>query len=120
MREKLPEGFQRSEFLLEHGAIDLIIPRAELRSRLALASLPRCKTADAGRDISGNGQGMTSRSLADWLAYLEQLHPTAIDMGLDRVRAVAARMAMTRPAPLVVTVTGTNGRAPPVPSSPRC
>lgn len=53
---------------------------------------------------------MTSRSLADWLAYLEQLHPTAIDMGLDRVRAVAARMAMTRPAPLVVTVTGTNGK----------
>ncbi len=53
---------------------------------------------------------MTNRSLADWLAYLEQLHPTAIDMGLDRVRAVAARMAMTRPAPLVVTVTGTNGK----------
>jgi len=53
---------------------------------------------------------MTSRSLADWLAYLEQLHPTAIDMGLDRVRAAAARMAMTRPAPLVVTVTGTNGK----------
>jgi acetyl-CoA carboxylase carboxyl transferase subunit beta len=35
VREKLPEGFQRSEFLLEHGAIDLIIPRQELRSRLA-------------------------------------------------------------------------------------
>ena len=35
VREKLPEGFQRSEFLLEHGAIDLIIPRAELRPRLA-------------------------------------------------------------------------------------
>ncbi|NLJ13283.1 MAG: acetyl-CoA carboxylase carboxyltransferase subunit beta [Gammaproteobacteria bacterium] len=35
VREKLPEGFQRSEFLLEHGAIDLIIPRLELRPRLA-------------------------------------------------------------------------------------
>ncbi|MEE4463592.1 acetyl-CoA carboxylase carboxyltransferase subunit beta, partial [Azotobacter chroococcum] len=35
VREKLPEGFQRSEFLLEHGAIDLIIPRQELCSRLA-------------------------------------------------------------------------------------
>ena len=35
VREKLPEGFQRSEFLLEHGAIDMIIPRAELRSRVA-------------------------------------------------------------------------------------
>lgn len=35
VREKLPEGFQRSEFLLDHGAIDMIVPRSELRSRLA-------------------------------------------------------------------------------------
>ncbi len=35
VREKLPEGFQRSEFLLDHGAIDLIIPRDQLRPRLA-------------------------------------------------------------------------------------
>jgi acetyl-CoA carboxylase carboxyl transferase subunit beta len=35
VREKLPEGFQRSEFLLEHGAVDIIVPRAELRTRLA-------------------------------------------------------------------------------------
>ncbi|NQD94730.1 acetyl-CoA carboxylase carboxyltransferase subunit beta [Pseudomonas sp. CrR25] len=43
VREKLPEGFQRSEFLLEHGAIDMIVHRAELRPRLArlLAQLMR-------------------------------------------------------------------------------
>ena len=35
VREKLPEGFQRSEFLLEHGAIDMIIDRREMRTRLA-------------------------------------------------------------------------------------
>ncbi len=35
VREKLPEGFQRSEFLLDHGAIDMIISRSELRSRVA-------------------------------------------------------------------------------------
>jgi len=35
VREKLPEGFQRSEFLLEHGVIDLIIDRREMRARLA-------------------------------------------------------------------------------------
>ncbi len=35
VREKLPEGFQRSEFLLAHGAIDMIISRQELRPRLA-------------------------------------------------------------------------------------
>jgi acetyl-CoA carboxylase carboxyl transferase subunit beta len=35
VRETLPEGFQRSEFLLKHGAIDLIVDRRELRDRLA-------------------------------------------------------------------------------------
>lgn len=35
VREKLPEGFQTSEFLLEHGAIDMIVPRQEMRLVLA-------------------------------------------------------------------------------------
>jgi acetyl-CoA carboxylase carboxyl transferase subunit beta len=35
VRETLPEGFQRSEFLLEHGAIDLIVDRREMRERIA-------------------------------------------------------------------------------------
>ncbi|MDX1594677.1 MAG: acetyl-CoA carboxylase, carboxyltransferase subunit beta [Gammaproteobacteria bacterium] len=35
VRETLPEGFQRSEFLLEHGAIDLIVTRPEMRDRIA-------------------------------------------------------------------------------------
>ncbi|MDP2152581.1 MAG: acetyl-CoA carboxylase, carboxyltransferase subunit beta [Methylotenera sp.] len=43
VRETLPDGFQRAEFLLEHGAIDLIIDRREMRNRLAslLANLMR-------------------------------------------------------------------------------
>lgn len=53
---------------------------------------------------------MTPGSLGDWLAYLEQLHPSAIDMGLDRSRQVAQQLGLTRPAPRVITVTGTNGK----------
>lgn len=34
VREKLPEGFQRSEFLLDHGAIDMIVDRREMRQRI--------------------------------------------------------------------------------------
>lgn len=43
VREKLPEGFQRSEFLLEHGAVDMIVSRHEMRERIAhvLAKLGR-------------------------------------------------------------------------------
>lgn len=48
--------------------------------------------------------------LEAWLHYLEQLHPLAIDMGLDRVRAVAARMQLLQPQAQVITVAGTNGK----------
>lgn len=53
---------------------------------------------------------MNTRTLADWLSYLEQLHPTAIDMGLERVRQVAGQLGLGKPAPLVISVTGTNGK----------
>jgi acetyl-CoA carboxylase carboxyl transferase subunit beta len=35
IREQLPDGFQRSEYLLEHGMVDAVIPRKELRDTLA-------------------------------------------------------------------------------------
>jgi acetyl-CoA carboxylase carboxyl transferase subunit beta len=35
VREKLPEGFQRSEFLVEHGTVDMIIDRREMRDKLS-------------------------------------------------------------------------------------
>jgi len=53
---------------------------------------------------------MTERTLGDWLAYLERLHPSAIDMGLERSQEVASRMGLGKPAPRVITVTGTNGK----------
>ena len=50
VREKLPEGFQRSEFLLQHGTVDQIVDRRELRTRLArlLALLMRQPAPAAG------------------------------------------------------------------------
>ncbi len=35
VRQKLPEGFQRSEFLLDHGAIDMIVDRRQMREQIA-------------------------------------------------------------------------------------
>jgi acetyl-CoA carboxylase carboxyl transferase subunit beta len=50
VREKLPEGFQRSEFLLERGAIDMIVSRGEMRECIArlLAKLTRQREIDFG------------------------------------------------------------------------
>ncbi|XWJ88783.1 bifunctional tetrahydrofolate synthase/dihydrofolate synthase [Phytobacter ursingii] len=48
--------------------------------------------------------------LAAWLSYLENLHSKTIDLGLERVSQVAARLDVLRPAPFVFTVAGTNGK----------
>jgi len=48
-------------------------------------------------------------NLSDWLQYLESIHATAIDMGLDRVRQVADRMQLSLPGVKFV-VGGTNGK----------
>jgi acetyl-CoA carboxylase carboxyl transferase subunit beta len=37
MRQSLPPGFQRSEFLQDHGFVDMIVPRKELKSTIALS-----------------------------------------------------------------------------------
>lgn len=50
------------------------------------------------------------RDLDQWLAWIEGQHPRAIDMGLERVREVAARMDLQHPARHVITVAGTNGK----------
>ncbi len=48
-------------------------------------------------------------TLADWLSYIEQVHPKSIEMGLDRLRAVAGRLDIKLEC-TVITVAGTNGK----------
>ncbi|MCD8521009.1 MAG: bifunctional folylpolyglutamate synthase/dihydrofolate synthase [Saccharospirillaceae bacterium] len=48
--------------------------------------------------------------LEQWLQRLESMHPSEIDLGLTRVRAVGQRLGCLRPAPLVILVGGTNGK----------
>lgn len=48
-------------------------------------------------------------TLQEWLAHCERLHPKTIDMGLERVRAVAGRLGLKFDCP-VITVAGTNGK----------
>ncbi len=49
-------------------------------------------------------------TLTDWVDWLLQLHAQEIDLGLDRIRLVADAMQLTKPAPLVISVAGTNGK----------
>ena len=53
IRQKLPSGFQRADFLLEHGMIDLIVPRGELRTKLARLLAAYTATLTGGRQTAG-------------------------------------------------------------------
>ncbi len=49
-------------------------------------------------------------SLDGWLGWLETQHPKKIDLGLERTARVAARLDLLKPAPVVISVAGTNGK----------
>lgn len=51
-----------------------------------------------------------ARSLDQWLHRLEQLHPSEIDLGLERIRKVAGKAGLLSGFPPIVTVAGTNGK----------
>lgn len=51
-----------------------------------------------------------SRTLADWLAWIETLHPRTIELGLERVHAVLDAMGLRRPPYAAIAITGTNGK----------
>jgi dihydrofolate synthase/folylpolyglutamate synthase len=50
------------------------------------------------------------RSLEHWLSYQTQVHPRAIDLGLDRLRVVLRRLQWQQPKVPIITVAGTNGK----------
>jgi len=50
------------------------------------------------------------RTLQDWLAWLETLHPREIELGLERTREVGERLTLVQPPFTIVTVAGTNGK----------
>lgn len=49
-------------------------------------------------------------TVSAWLGWLEGLHPTEIELGLERVAAVYQAMGQRRPAPTIIVVAGTNGK----------
>ena len=122
IRESLPEDFQTSEYLLEHGMIDMVVHRFELHATLArilrilmrrrprrrTARRPRRRAAAAAptrparlrsRRRSASRQGVTSFSSDLILERLRGLHPRAIDLSLGAHRAPAGRARPSRAAP---------------------
>lgn len=55
-------------------------------------------------------QSHSSRNLDEWLSYLENIHSTEIDMGLERISKIAQKLAINFEFTQVITVAGTNGK----------
>src|SRR3546814_20822661 len=95
-----------------NGVVQTFPSAAQARPRAALPR-PRIAIQPAGC------RTMTPMpdTLPDWLARIERQHPRSIDMGLERVRAVAARMGLRRPARTLLPGGRTHGPGP-TPASP--
>jgi len=66
--------------------------------------------AAQGSDVLSALTPAATAPLQDWLSWLEAGRGEHIDLGLERCVEVAARLGLPRPAPVVVTVAGTNGK----------
>ncbi|MDW6003448.1 bifunctional tetrahydrofolate synthase/dihydrofolate synthase [Vibrio mangrovi] len=60
--------------------------------------------------MSQNAIPQATSSLPMWLDYLSSIHNSSIDLGLERVQAVAQKASLSKPAPTIITVAGTNGK----------
>ena len=88
IREKLPKGFQRSEFLLKHGMVDDVVPRKALRK--PTSSAPCGSSSTARNDERPFARGLPGTALPRLPAYLRDLQRFGIKLGLDSMRTVLA------------------------------
>ena len=99
IRQTLPEGFQRSEFLLEKGFIDMIVDRRELKATLARAlRFMRAEPLGAGGRSPSRAAGRdsgTRQRLMDAIAEIFSRELFGIKLGLDNIGAICE--ALDRP-----------------------
>src|SRR3546814_15636603 len=84
----------------------LLAPHAAVRGGGAPGAVAVAGKPLSSRYVHPPSPAMPPATLPDWLAYIERQHPRSIDMGLERVREVAGRMELARPARQVITVGG--------------
>jgi acetyl-CoA carboxylase carboxyl transferase subunit beta len=111
IRQKLPEGFQRAEFLLKHGIIDAIVPRPELKGRLAmllrmLLAQPAVAIAPLGASLSASSSGEITALSPALLADLAAQSPGPVTDQKKTPAADPEDAAATSPAEAPPIVTG--------------
>jgi acetyl-CoA carboxylase carboxyl transferase subunit beta len=115
--EALPEGFQRAEFLFAHGFVDMVVPRAELRERMAtlLGYLrPRVAVVDGGTDAGAGGRMLRPLAILD--AISERVADRSADRAAERGTDRAAERGTERTEGRFVAVPVADIVAEPVPA----
>ena len=130
IRQKLPEGFQRSEFLLEKGMLDLVVDRREMRSVIAnaLRFMGATRSEPVGRRAGRRWRGwrggicrsgspgshraapLIASSVTDPLSYLFGLGQFGIKFGLENMFAIVGRLGHPERTFRSVHIAGTNGK----------
>lgn len=99
VREKLPEGFQRAEFLLEKGAIDMIVPRAKMRDELSeiiakmMGYTLHGSTYQKDEECAKDTQSTSSKKRRNAKAVEELLAPTEAEAKADTKKPKAKKAA---------------------------
>ena len=130
IREKLPEGFQKSEYLRDHGMVDMVVHRHQLRATLGRA-VPAADqdrearvwaphqhsgaaAARAGHLVGAGLSGLPRTTMSAYepiIARLLALHPKRIDLSLDRMHRILDKLGHPeKNIPPVIHVAGTNGK----------
>src|SRR5690606_30082405 len=104
VRETLPEGFQRSEFLLDHGALDMIFDRRDMRDRIAglltmLMGKPPVREADSGKSegVFQRQRGLKGSGRQAFLNY--PLSVSRLSLSIDAYARRLARLAANAASP---------------------
>ena len=84
VREKLPEGFQRAEYLHEHGIVDMVVKRTETEGDAGPADLAAAHARMSPRRHE-RGDARAAVGSMRIVARLHALHPRLIDLSLDRL-----------------------------------
>jgi len=83
IREKLPEGFQRAEYLLDHGMVDMVVPRPELRPTIARLLRMLLNTPVEEAAVEGVESEAGSTSGEDTSAVVEIVQEPGTDVAVS-------------------------------------
>ena len=111
IRQQLPEGFQRSEFLLDHGMLDIVVDRRELKDVITrILRFGGQRRRRRGRQRLRRAAARSGELTTDALTYLYSLERLGMKFGLENISTLCAALDHPERAFRSIVIAGTNGK----------